>query len=195
MRNTSWCMVVIVSLLVVGPMCPQTEAVAVPREGPYLDAINYNVISPVDFEVSRLQQGLIDLIGHSLDGDTAAALDGASDIEVSEHLLNGYGCFIINCQRYPLNMTAFRRAAASALDKDFVCQEVLDGQAEPLDSVVPKINPFSVEGQLSYNYYGGDGLRGIELLDAAGFADVDSDGYREAPDGSNLTVEIQYLET
>ncbi|MGV9169957.1 MAG: ABC transporter substrate-binding protein, partial [Promethearchaeia archaeon] len=54
-----------------------------------------------------------------------------------------------------------------------------------------QVNPFSVENQLTYHYYEANVALGNQLLDDAGFADVDSDGYREAPNGEDFDVLIE----
>ncbi|MHA2424082.1 MAG: OmpL47-type beta-barrel domain-containing protein [Candidatus Thorarchaeota archaeon] len=106
-------------------------------------------------------------------------------------LRNGFGYFIINCDKYPFNETAFRRAFAFALDKERISTEVQDGTSIPQDSPIPQASSFSIEGQLGYNYYSSDYSTAIMLLEEAGFIDYDSDGYRDAPDGSPFEVRIE----
>ncbi|MGY5853075.1 MAG: ABC transporter substrate-binding protein, partial [Candidatus Thorarchaeota archaeon] len=55
----------------------------------------------------------------------------------------------------------------------------------------PRINPFSIEGELPYSYYDANIILGNQTLDNAGFIDSDDDGYREAPDGSDFNVRIE----
>ncbi|MCF2138357.1 MAG: ABC transporter substrate-binding protein [Candidatus Thorarchaeota archaeon] len=159
--------------------------------GPYIDKLVFKVIREDADQVLALQNNNIDIIGQFVDPSFVDQLSNSSNIEIATTLRNGYGYLIINCQKYPLNITAFRRAFAFALDKENISKEVWDDTAIPLDSVVPQINPFSAEGQLSYSYYDKNVNLGKQILTDAGFIDIDSDGYREAPDGSDFTVRIE----
>jgi peptide/nickel transport system substrate-binding protein len=165
---------------------PATDA----YEGPYLDEIQLNWFSGEE-TIDALLNNEIDLITNPISTETAAALEQAEDIKIVSHLQNGYGSMIINCEKYPFNITAFRRALAFAVDKERVAADVWNGWAEPLDSLIPRNNPFSVEGNLNYSYYDANVEQAEMLLDMAGFLDVDEDGFREAPDGSHLHVLLE----
>ncbi|MFW9976914.1 MAG: ABC transporter substrate-binding protein [Candidatus Thorarchaeota archaeon] len=157
--------------------------------GPFVNKIDYQIISQDDQQVLALEDDEIDMIGDFIDPAFLGTFE--SDIRVANTLRNGYGYFTINCAKYPLNITAFRRAFAFALDKERISDEVWDGLSTPLDSFVPVINPFSIEGQLSYDYYSANPDFANQLLDEAGFLDIDDDEYREAPDGSDFGIIIK----
>ncbi len=159
--------------------------------GPYVDTLLFKVIAQDDQQVLALLDNEIDLIGDSVDPVFLDTLSAATDIDTSTYLRNGYGYLTINTAKYPFNITSFRRAFAFALDKQAITTDVWNGLAVPQDSVVAQVNPFSIEGQLSYNYYTADLAKANQLLDAAGFLDIDSDGIREAPDGSDFNVRIE----
>ncbi|MFW9847897.1 MAG: ABC transporter substrate-binding protein [Candidatus Thorarchaeota archaeon] len=159
--------------------------------GPYIDKLIYNVITQDSQQVLALQDDEIDLIGDVVDPAFLDTLTEAENIEVASVLRNGYGYLTINCAKYPLNITSFRRAFAFALDKEAITDDVWDGLSVPQDSLVPQINPGSIEGQLPYNYYDSNVPLGNQLLDAAGFLDVDDDGFREAPDGTDFDVLVE----
>ncbi|TFF95190.1 hypothetical protein EU546_03735 [Candidatus Thorarchaeota archaeon] len=159
--------------------------------GPYLGGVEYHVIEGDQSLVESILDNELDLIDDILPESYFETLEQADDVEVSRNLQNSYGVFVINCGKYPLNITAFRRAAAFALDKTGLSEVARDGQCEPLDSCVPKINPLSIEGTLDYSYYDQQLDRATAILDAAGFHDIDSDGFREAPDGSRFQPLIE----
>ncbi|TFF68078.1 hypothetical protein EU520_00915 [Candidatus Thorarchaeota archaeon] len=163
-------------------------------KGPYLEQLDLHWTLGDANLVENLLSNEIDMMGDSIHIDSAAALEGAENIEIVKHLRNGYGYMTINCDKYPLNITAFRRAVAFAVDKEEICTDSWDGWAEPLDSLIPKMNPFSIEGDLPYSYYDSDMEMAGSLLDGAGFHDIDSDGFREAPDRSNLDVVVEWLQ-
>ncbi len=161
------------------------------KSGPYVEKLVFDVIIGDDQQVLALQDDEIDLIGDMVDPMFLDTLVESENIDVANVLRNGYGYMVINCDKYPFNITAFRRALAFALDKEAISDDVWGGLSVPQDSVIPQVNPMSIEGQLPYTYYESNVVEGNELLDAAGFIDVDDDGYREAPDGSDFDVLVE----
>ncbi|MFX1369874.1 MAG: ABC transporter substrate-binding protein, partial [Promethearchaeota archaeon] len=103
---------------------------------------------------------------------------------------NSFGHLTINCDKYPLSVTAFRRALAFAIDKEQIIADA-GVDAFPLDLPLPKCSPWSIEDDLEYYYYESNVEEGNRLLDNAGFLDLDADGYREAPDGTAFDIEIE----
>ncbi|MHA1909753.1 MAG: ABC transporter substrate-binding protein [Candidatus Thorarchaeota archaeon] len=162
------------------------------NDGPYVDKIVYKIIEGNYEQQIAVLTGEVDVMG---DFGVSAEIqyDWFSDCEASIQLKNGYEYITINCAKYPYNITAFRRACAFALDKQYLCDDAWDGLAVPLDSCVPRCSPFSIEDSLPYSYYEVNIELGNELLDDAGFIDTDSDSYREAPDGSEFTVELALI--
>ncbi len=161
------------------------------KDGPFLDKIVYNVIGGDDQQVLALQNNEIDLIGDFVDPTFVSSLESASNIEMKTTLRNGYGLLVINTAKNPFNYTAFRRACAFAMSKYNVCDLYFDGLAVPQDSLIPQINPFSVEGQLPYSYYESDFNTANQLLDDAGFAIDPVTGYRLDPHGNPFSVTLE----
>ncbi len=82
----------------------------------------------------------------------------------------------------------FRKAVAHALDKNFVVRVLMLEYAEAVYTYVHPGFEFWVNKDVPrYDYSLAEAVR---LLDEAGFKDVDSDGWREAPDGSKFEVTI-----
>ncbi|MFW9847880.1 MAG: ABC transporter substrate-binding protein [Candidatus Thorarchaeota archaeon] len=165
------------------------------KSGPYLDKIVFDVITQEDQRVIALQDGDIDLIDDQLDPSFLETLVEAQDVDVFHKVRQGYGYVEINCQKYPLNITALRRAIAFALDKQAVSDDVWEGLSQPLDSVVPAGHLFTVEGMMPYTYYEANIAYANQILDDAGFLDVDEDGVREAPDGSDFDILVECAST
>ncbi|MDF1538311.1 MAG: ABC transporter substrate-binding protein [Candidatus Thorarchaeota archaeon] len=161
------------------------------KTGPFVEKIVFDVITQEDQQVLALQDDAIDMIDQQLDPTYLEQLVNAENIEIESILRNGYGYVTINCDKYPLNITAFRRALAFATDKEAISDDVWDGLSQPLDTMVPATNPFSIEGQLPYTYYEANAVLGNQMLDDAGFADIDEDGFREAPDGSDFDILVE----
>ncbi len=190
-------LVVLIIVLLGVPQVPvMAQSFNMPlKSGPFVDKLVFNVITQDDQRVLALMNDEIDIIDDAVDSRFIEALEAAENIEISETLRNGYGFFTINCAKYPFNITAFRRAMAFALDKEAISEDIWNGFAVPLDSCIPLVNPFSIEGQLPYSYYNASIALANSLLDAAGFVDINLDGYRESPDGSDLNVLIEYAES
>ncbi|MFW9849168.1 MAG: ABC transporter substrate-binding protein [Candidatus Thorarchaeota archaeon] len=186
-------MVVLFSLMIVSPLLVSAQDVLPGhvKSGPYVDKLVFNVITAQDQQVLALQNDEIDLIGDMVEPPFLDTLVEAEDIDVVNVIRNGYGYVTINCAKYPFNITAFRRALAFALDKEAISDDVWAGLSVPQDSVVPQVNPFSIEGQLPYTYYESNVALGNQLLDDAGFLDVDEDGIREAPNGDDFDVLVE----
>ncbi|MFW9918099.1 MAG: ABC transporter substrate-binding protein [Candidatus Thorarchaeota archaeon] len=179
-------------LMAVSPALTKAQTVTdFLKAGPYVEKIVFDVITQEDQQVIALQDGEIDIIDQQLDPTYLETLEESENVQVDSILRNGYGYVTINCDKYPLNITAFRRALAFATDKEAISDDVWDGLSQPLDSMIPATNPFSIEGQLPYTYYEANVAQGNALLDAAGFADIDEDGFREAPDGSDFDILVE----
>lgn len=159
--------------------------------GPYVDKLVYKEIIGDDQQVLALINDEIDIISDQVDPQYIPQLDAAADIELKSIKRNGFGHYTFNCDVYPLNITALRRAFAFALDKERISAEVWEGESSPHDSPMPGPNPYCIEGLMPYTYYTAQPIIGNEILDAAGFLDIDADGDREAPDGSDFQIVVE----
>jgi peptide/nickel transport system substrate-binding protein len=157
------------------------------KNGPYIDELVFQAVGNETDLADALINDEIDLMDYILDTENFSAYGAISEVNATR---NGYGVLAFNCERQPFNSTDFRRALAFALDKENLSQYALDGWAQPLDSVIPSNNPFSIEGQLPYSYYQSDIAKASQLLDDAGFAVNGSTGFRMAPNGSAFTVNV-----
>ncbi len=184
-------------ILLVGSSASDASAAQIDelKVGPYVDTILYQYMASDAQQVAALLGDVTDILTSNIDPTYIDTLEADADIEVVEHLRNGYGKFIINCDKFPLNITEFRRAFAFALDKNNVSDIVFEGETIPIDSPIPEVNPWSIEGNLPYSYYDKNTSRANQVLDSAGFANIDGDIWREAPNGSDFTVNIEYAPT
>jgi ABC-type transport system substrate-binding protein len=188
-------LLVTLAALVATPVQSYLIVSEVNPSGPHVDMITYEIIPDEEDAIAALADDEIDLIGEVLDSTYLEELEEMENVETAISPDNGYIYAIINCQRYPLSLTAFRRALSFALDKNAICEDIVEGIATPLDSCVPKVNPFSVEDELTYHYYDAQVQKAKDILSAAGFADYDEDGTLEAPDQSDFDVKIEPPET
>ncbi|MFW9767368.1 MAG: ABC transporter substrate-binding protein [Candidatus Thorarchaeota archaeon] len=153
--------------------------------GPYVDKVVYKVIGD---HTQALLSGEIEFGSEYPNYEEVVLLNEDPDISIFSTLRNGYGNILINCGKYPLNLSAFRRAFAFAFDKTRVKIEVMGGLSQEHDSVVPYANSWCIEDVMPYHYYTAEVEIGNQILNDAGFTIDPITGYRLAPDGSEFKV-------
>ena len=145
--------------------------------------------------LGALVDGYADLSSETMSinpySDPYPELLDSGEFQLDSTIRNGYGLTVINCDKYPLSITEFRQALAYALDKYATSVGLHGGNAMPLDSFIPLVNPLCAEELLPVNYYEANTAMGNQLLDDAGFLDIDLDGFREAPDGSVFNIVVE----
>ncbi|MFW9833001.1 MAG: ABC transporter substrate-binding protein [Candidatus Thorarchaeota archaeon] len=161
--------------------------------GPYVDKLVYKVIDNQDQRVLALQAGEIEMDTNFFEPTYLGSFGWDDpDIDIFSALRNGYGYITINCAKYPLNISAFRRAFAYAFDKIAVTSEIMDGFSQEHDSLVPYVNGWCIEDDMPYHYYTAQVATGAAILDAAGFTIDPDTGFRLAPDKTPFDVVIEY---
>ncbi|MFX1482924.1 MAG: ABC transporter substrate-binding protein [Promethearchaeota archaeon] len=172
-----------------------SQGIAIPADlsiGPYVDKVVYKVIDNEDQRILALQSGEIEMDNSFFNPVHLPALDADPEISIFSALRNGYGHITINCGKYPLNISAFRRAFAYAFDKTRVTTEVMSGFNQEQDSLVPYPNSFCIEDEMPYHYYTAQVQIGNQILNDSHF-DIDPvTGWRNAPDGTPFNVVIEY---
>ncbi len=158
------------------------------RWGPSIDLLQMKVITQNDQQVLALQDDEVDAIIDMIDPSYIETLSESDNIQISSFLNNGWGGVLFHADKYPLNITAFRRAFAQGIDKYQVCRDFWNGDAIPIDSFVPRGDVFSIEDSFPVSYYNGNITQANITLEDAGFLDIDNDGFREAPDGSEINL-------
>ncbi|MBZ0295669.1 MAG: ABC transporter substrate-binding protein [Anaerolineae bacterium] len=87
----------------------------------------------------------------------------------------------------------FRRALSIALDRNQINEVVYRGLGTPAQFAPPMDTPLYDESLSSFAAeYDPEGA--MALLEGLGYVDVNGDGFREAPDGSEFTLPITYYE-
>jgi ABC-type transport system substrate-binding protein len=159
--------------------------------GPYVDKVVFKTVPDRDQMALALLSGELDLATrHLLRANLATGLEEDPDIDIYRALRNGYGHITINCGKYPLNMSGFRRAFAYAFDKERVMVEIHNGESQLHDSLVPYVQHWCIEDDFPYHYYTARPDIGNQILDDLGFDIHPVTGFRTAPDGSPFRVVI-----
>jgi ABC-type transport system substrate-binding protein len=158
------------------------------RYGPFIDTVVYKLGFPPSVTAIALQEGHID-IGDIYVEDYSFYAE-SSYFEVLECPRNGISCINFNCEKYPLNISGFRRAIAFAFNKSKAVDYVYEGHATLHDSVIPSQNRWCAEDHLDYHYYEADIERGNSLLIDLGFILNATSGFRETPNGEPFNVTV-----
>ncbi len=114
------------------------------EEGPHADATLYNIYADQDSALLAFQQGDFDFWLNPLSlpkglADQLAAIEGT---EIITNPSNGYRYLGFNFRVPPLDNKAFRTATAILIDREFVSNVILQGQAVPVYGTVPEGNAF-----------------------------------------------------
>ncbi|PNX52774.1 MAG: hypothetical protein BV458_07830, partial [Thermoplasmata archaeon M9B2D] len=157
--------------------------------GPFVNKVIYKMIGEQSL---ALQSGEIDFMTNYVKPQEFLTLDEDPDISIISALRNGYGQITINCAKYPLNVSAFRRSFAFAFDKTRVTTEIRGGFSQEHDSMVPYTNSWCIEDELPYHYYTAQVEIGNQILNDTGFTIDPASGYRLAPNGSLFSVVVEF---
>ncbi len=98
----------------------------------------------------------------------------------------------LNTTKKPMDDPAFRRALAFAIDVPSIVNVAYAQLVKPASptGLLPSLEKFAdpaVVAELGYTF---DTAKAKELLAAAGYKDVNNDGFVEAPDGSAIALEV-----
>jgi hypothetical protein len=101
---------------------------------------------------------------------------------------DGFFYLAFNMRKAPFNDINFRRAISYAVDKDFIVDRLLGGFGIKGQLPISPINPAYINSSAVAPPFDLNQARSI--LDAAGYVDSNSDGWRELPGGGPLRYTI-----
>lgn len=134
--------------------------------GPHVDKVLYRLYKNQDAMLMALKKGDIDFWMNSqgLTKGFRQELAKEPTVEIVTNPANGYRYFTFNRNRYPFNITAFNQAVATLIDREMVCNDVLQGAAIPMKTVV---SPGNKEWYNANVKAFGDGMDRAQRIDAA----------------------------
>ncbi|UCG03472.1 MAG: hypothetical protein JSW11_05650 [Candidatus Heimdallarchaeota archaeon] len=156
--------------------------------GGYADELLFVVFSEGERaqKMLALQSGEIDADDERVLSDYIAALVRDPNIDVTFSPGLRYRVITLNCEKFPTNITGYRRAIAFGYDKYRANMEAIGGIGLELDSYVPwSATEWEVESQIGGEFYAPDYAAGNASLEKAGFRDLDGDGWREYDKNDN----------
>ncbi|MBI5001597.1 MAG: hypothetical protein HZB92_08785 [Euryarchaeota archaeon] len=154
----------------------------------YLRHIQFKQYGTLDVAILALQKGDIDYIPWNIGASFYNSLK--TDPKIGFEISNDQGYFYMafNMRKEPMANLSFRQAVAYCIDKEYIVNRLLGGYG------VKGANPISITNPTYLNDQHPDYIDNLNLdkakatLDAAGYTDKNSDGWREKPDGSPLKV-------
>ncbi|UCG02520.1 MAG: hypothetical protein JSW11_00720 [Candidatus Heimdallarchaeota archaeon] len=154
--------------------------------GAYVDELLIKIYNNNSQAIKALQNGEIDVHEGYVPTEYELDLRHDPNISVCYSQMTRYRTFILNCERFPTNITAYRRAMAFSMDKYKATEEIVGDLGTPLDSYIPPaLTEWEVESVLETRFYDADYISGNASLEIAGFKDLDDDGWREYDANSN----------
>ncbi|MFX0051799.1 MAG: ABC transporter substrate-binding protein [Candidatus Hermodarchaeota archaeon] len=156
--------------------------------GAYVDEVVFKVYASTDVDQTMLdlQNGVIDAYDEHIQDTYVPSLTSNPDIAVNNYLIPIYRHNSLNCDLFPTNITNFRRAIAFGMDKYKANTDVTGGIGAPLDSYIsPVATEWEVESAMANHFYDKDIISGNASLEAAGFKNLDNDGWREYDTNGN----------
>ena len=120
------------------------DAMAVWDEGPNSADTIYSIYETQNAAVQALVDGDVDYILNETGIQRSLQSVVKSAVEINEIVnpANLFRYLAFNTRRFPGSNTAFRQAMACLIDKEFVASDILQGEAIPVDSLVPPGNTF-----------------------------------------------------
>ncbi|MGB2926113.1 MAG: ABC transporter substrate-binding protein [Limnothrix sp.] len=121
---------------------------------------------------NSLRTGAVDIAYHSLEPEqitTLLADDQAGTVQAIEAAGTAVNFMVLNRNLAPLDQLEVRQAIAALVDRNLINERVLNGQAEPLYSLIP--TSFAASQPLFEDLYGNANIeRAKTLLTEAGFS-------------------------
>lgn len=146
---------------------------------PHLDRVLWTVYETGSAQVLALRAGEVDLMYRYIPLESIKTLIEDPNIIVSVSPGLNFRYFIPNLRRVPFDDINLRKALAHAVDKETIVNAIMLGYAEPIDSFVPQAwGEWNNPNVPKYEY---NLTKANEILDKAGYLDVDNDGIRELP--------------
>ncbi|GAB4106411.1 ABC transporter substrate-binding protein [Micromonospora taraxaci] len=153
----------------------------------YLDGITYRFLKESAVRVGALTSGQVQLV-EGVPATDQPLVTGNRTLRLARELNSGSAySYYFNTSHPPFDDLRVRQAFREAVDVDTVLRSVYRDTATRAWSVISPSSPLydkSLEGG-----YGGDTAKANTLLDQAGWAARDADGFR-TKDGRRLTVRL-----
>ena len=172
---------------------------------PYIDAIEAEQVSDNTVAVAKASNGQLDFAAFNMPTQDIPLLKlGEQAAGTKVHIwrrLHGSDLaiqFNFNHANPKLRKLfwdkRFRRALSIAINREEMNQIIYFGRGVPRQvTVIPESDYFEPQFASAYTQF--DPATASQMLDAMDLKDIDGDGLREYPDGSKLTLTIEFVDT
>lgn len=171
---------------------------------PYLDGVTVRVVPDTSI-IGALQNGEVHMTSiHPSLGKDVEAMDGVSVItypDVSYYYIGfRLGRFDHDQNKVVDQYDKFqnkqlRQALWYAINREEWVAEFFGGYGTVINAPVPPVHWIAADDSELPNQYEYDPEKAKQLLDEAGYVDVDGDGLREDPDGNPFTITFNHYAT
>jgi peptide/nickel transport system substrate-binding protein len=190
--KTSFCLILIISsLLLCFPLLQLDGSAAQTLPvGPSIDTLTYKIMPlfGTDKEKAALIGGQVDMIPSIGSFEDAANLAANPNVNVyrSPQGSTSLSCIFFNLRKGPCNDSIFRQAVSYAVNRDYVCQTLLNGWVDPVRTFIP---PLSVDWtNLTAVAPAFDTQKAQQILNSSGYT-LNSLGWRVNPNtGTQLNL-------
>jgi peptide/nickel transport system substrate-binding protein len=152
---------------------------------PPINEIIFPIIEDTTAMFTALQAGEIDAISANISPELVEQFENNPNLKVARGPGYSTTLFQLNAEKYPMNEKAFRQAISYAIDTQNLVDTLLLGYAEVgSPGFIHPSSPFfntSISFEPSVE-------KANQLLDEAGFKDVDGDGFREDQNGETIDL-------
>lgn len=166
------------------------------QEGkPYLDCVRFRFFNSNDTADLAIINGEIEW-SNAFIADIENTYVAASEYNKIADWTNGVPVFLyVNHTSTPLDDVEFRMAISQAINYEEMLMFITDGRSNPAtDTGIPlsmsdawlSADAVALAEETGFHQYDPEAARA--RLDAAGYVDVDGDGFRELPDGSQMVI-------
>jgi peptide/nickel transport system substrate-binding protein len=133
---------------------------------PKLERVRFAVVPDLITEALELQKGSADVESNSLPMDALAVLAKRPDLEVDDALGTQIQYLAFNARDPLLKDPRVRQAISCAIDRQLLINTLMDGHAQPAQSMLPITHWAWTGGGPRFDY---DPARAQQLLDQAGY--------------------------
>jgi peptide/nickel transport system substrate-binding protein len=160
------------------------------RGRPYLDEVRWVVIRMRDMQLMALEKGEVNYFSNLQGNEVPRILEEPEKFRIYQTLDKGFPFWVANNRRRPGNDTSFRHAMTYMVDRNQIIDVACQGYAVRQTHYLPElyrtggwIPPEDITHDVNVT-------KAAEILDEAGYIDIDGDGFREYPNGDKMELEF-----
>lgn len=123
-----------------------------------------------------------------LDTTLLPLIENIKDIDPGQSLNSATYQIMFGFNQYPTSELPVRQAVSYALDYDLLCSTLGGEYGQPASAGA--VSPACLGYDKSLPMNTRNLAKATQILDEAGYKDIDSDGYRELPDGKKMSIRL-----